>query len=147
MTTRLMGLCLLLALAGERLHAQQVSGVTLEAGTGRALSFVEVAVLDGRKVLSYAVSDQQGQFKVPISRSGTFKLRATRIGYRAFISDEIAVAADEDVRTELQLAVDAVPVEPLGGKARRDRTFPYARANRKTQRRGVERSADDGAGC
>lgn len=118
MRTRVLLICLLLGVPGRLLQAQQVSGVVMEAGSKRPLAFVEVAVLDGNRMLARAISDQLGQFKVAIQQSGTFKVRATRIGYRAFTSDDIAVDPDEDVRTELLLAVDAIPVEPLRVTAR-----------------------------
>lgn len=117
MRTLVLLLCLLLATIGD-LYAQQVSGVVVEAGTRRPLAYVEVAVLDGRKVLGRAASDSAGQFTVALPRSGVFQVRATLLGYRAFTSDDVAVAADEDVRTELLLAVDAIPVEPLRVTAR-----------------------------
>jgi hypothetical protein len=118
MNVRILVSCLLLAAAGRALPAQQVSGVVLEAGSKRPLAYVEVAVVDGDKVVARALSDQRGQFIVPISGAGSYQLRATLLGYRAFVSEEIAVAGDEDVHTELLLAVDAIPVEPLRVTAR-----------------------------
>ena len=125
MRTRVAWLYVVLALASGRLEAQQVSGVVLEAGSRRPLSFVEVELLDGKKQLARAISDQKGHFTAPINRSGIVQVRATRIGYRAFTSGDIAVAADEDVRTELLLAVDAVPVEPLRVTARSQMESAY----------------------
>ena len=108
---------LLFGVAGS-LTAQQVTGVVLEDGTLRPLRLVEVAVMDGKKVLVKAVTDNAGRFDMQLSQSGDFKVRATRIGYRTFTSDHFDVAADEQVHTELRLAVDAIPLDPLRVTAR-----------------------------
>jgi hypothetical protein len=125
MRTRVLVVGVLLAGAGRTLPAQQVSGVALEAGSNRPLPFVEVAVMDGKKQVAAAVSDAAGRFVVPLMHSGTFKVRARLLGYRAFTSDNIAVAANEDVRTELVLAVDAIPIEPLRVTARAQMESAY----------------------
>lgn len=118
MNPHLLLVCLLIVLSGRALSAQQVSGVVLEAGSKRPLSHVEVAILDGKRLVARALTDPQGRFAVPVERGGTYKVRATRLGYAAFTSNQIKVAADEDVRTELLLAVDAIPLEPLRVTAR-----------------------------
>ena len=125
MTPRTLLVCLALAVCGRELQAQQISGVVLEAGSKRPLAQVAVAVLDGRKEVARGLSDQMGRFRVTVGRSGSYKVRAALIGYYAFTSNEIAVAEAEDVRTELLLAVDAIPVEPLRVTARSQMLSEY----------------------
>jgi hypothetical protein len=108
----------LLLLVAAPIHAQQIHGVVLEDVTRRPLALVELTVLDGNKPIGKVVSDTSGHFEAQLSKSGAFKLIASRLGYKTFTSERVEVGRDELVDMEIFLAVNAIPLEPLRVTAR-----------------------------
>ena len=110
---------LLIAGGFARVDAQRVVGRVVEEPSGQRISFVELALVaeDGTIVRS-TTSDSAGYF-VLNSAVGSFRIRAGRIGYSAYLSDvPIDLKADETVSVTVRMAVQWIPLEPLVVHAR-----------------------------
>jgi carboxypeptidase family protein len=109
---------LLLFLAGALLAtpvaAQTVRGRVIENETGAPIPFTAITLLraDGsteRQVLA----DSVGGFAIVAAASGSYRLRADRIGYTTTTTDPLLLRALEGVQVEVRLQARVVPLEPL----------------------------------
>jgi len=93
-----------LTISSAGLTAQILSGVVLEAGTDRPVSFAEVTILsDTGAVVASTFSDGAGGFTTQMPRAGGYQVYAVRLGYYAAISDFIHVVKDEEVSVAVRL--------------------------------------------
>ena len=93
----------LLAAVVHVAHAQTVRGTVVDADQ-RAVPGVVVLLVDSAvQVAGRALSDDRGQFRLSTARSGTYRIRTLRIGYRPIVSEPIALAAGADVAKRIVL--------------------------------------------
>ncbi|HSG07714.1 MAG TPA: carboxypeptidase-like regulatory domain-containing protein [Longimicrobiales bacterium] len=94
----------LLATTVGALRAQTLSGVVLEAGTDRPISFAEITILgDTGAVAASTFSDGEGAFSARLPRAGGYQIYAVRLGYYASVSEFIDVVKGEDIAVAVRL--------------------------------------------
>lgn len=91
----------LCALTSLPLNAQRVrGGVWDEGGTG--VPGAVVGLLSGGRQVAAALTDELGRFEIAVPASGTYSLRAMRIGFRSTASAPFDVAVGETVEKRLK---------------------------------------------
>jgi hypothetical protein len=114
----LFALVLALACAGP-VSAQTVRGRVVDAGTGEPMESVRVELLAARgSAVSSSVTDGDGGFVVGSRVAGSFRLRASHLGY-AEVVVEVQLHEREEITVDLRLAVSALALTPLTVTARR----------------------------
>jgi hypothetical protein len=105
-------------MAVQPVHAQDVAGRVLEAGTSRPLHDVSIALVttEGRPVVRTA-TDSAGAFRLRAPRFGTFRLHAEIIGMTTVSTDPFEVS-EGVMEVVLRMAETAVPLDPLTVEAR-----------------------------
>ena len=94
----------LLATSAASLTAQTLSGVVLESGTDRPISFAEVTILgDTGAIAASTFSDGAGAFSAKLPRAGGYQIYAVRLGYYATFSEFIDVVMGEDMSVAIRL--------------------------------------------
>jgi hypothetical protein len=102
----------LLALASPG-TAQQVRGVAMDsAGRPVAGVAVEIRARTGA-VLPVVSTDSVGRFRFTLPGSGTYELRATRIGYAAIGPTELVADRGQDLEIVLRLGTNAIALAPV----------------------------------
>ncbi len=115
-------LSLLLAPLPAVAAAQSIHGTVKDQATGRAIVAASVELVAGKgKVLDKVLTDSLGAFLLEPDEPGAYALKASGLGYRDAVSASIPVRYGELVEVTLELAVDAVPLQPLTVEAR---SFP-----------------------
>lgn len=114
-----LALTLALLAAAAPLPAQTVKGVLLESGTSRPIVAAQITLLTQSNRREAAIAtDTAGQFEIEARAYGRFRLKAERLGYQTLVSDTFHLGASELVEVRLQLAADAIALEPLTVTAR-----------------------------
>ncbi len=100
------------------LQAQRVVGRVVDQSTGDPLPFTYVALLgEGGATVRAAESDRTGFFLLDVE-AGSYRLRATRLGYSEHLSDPLDLRSDETLSVVVRMAVQAIPMPPLEVVAR-----------------------------
>jgi hypothetical protein len=103
-----------MASSAQKGSGQLVRGRLLDISTRAPINTALVALLDTALVpRASAVTDDSGRFVLQASRSGTYRIRAERIGYRAALSDVIELLQGPTRYVEFRLSAEAVLLEPL----------------------------------
>ena len=94
-----------LSVGSSRLaSAQTVRGVVVDAAV-RPVAGVVLLLLDsGAQVAARGLSDQNGRFRVATSRSGRYRLRTLRIGFRPTLSDPIDLRLGGEIEQRVTLS-------------------------------------------
>ncbi|HEY5060784.1 MAG TPA: carboxypeptidase-like regulatory domain-containing protein, partial [Gemmatimonadaceae bacterium] len=93
--------------------AQTVRGVVMD-GAQHPVTGVVVLMLDSASnVVARGLSGEQGDFHVAAARSGAYRLRTMRIGYRSTISQPIALLAGGEVNQRLVLSGVSVSLDTV----------------------------------
>jgi len=113
-----MGAAALLSTSAPAQHGAQrgtLEGIVLDDETGEAIAGAAVELLDGetRRSLRRTVTEEDGYFRFPDIRAGSFRLRAGRIGYEQVTTPRWHLRAQEILSVEVRLRVDAVLLAPL----------------------------------
>jgi hypothetical protein len=105
----------LLALAGTSTatRAQTVSGRLLDAATAQPIAAGTMALLSDGTAVATVVTDTAGRFVLNAGRSGSYRLRAERIGYRTAETLPLDLTEGDTVMVEFRLSVDAVAMNPI----------------------------------
>ena len=112
----------LLACLPAAAAAQSIHGTVKDQATGRPIVAASVELLTDRgKVLDRVLTDSVGAFLVDPDEAGAYALKASGLGYKASSTATVPVSYGELVEVTLELAVDAVPLQPLTVEAR---SFP-----------------------
>jgi hypothetical protein len=92
-----------------------LEGIVLDDETGETVAGVGVELLDGetRRRLRRTLTDADGFFRFPDMRPGSFRLRASRIGYEQVVTPRWHLRAQEVLSVEVRIRVDAVLLAPL----------------------------------
>lgn len=120
--------------AASSLQAQLISGILLDAEDQTLLRGGVVTLLDRNSAAVARIrTDSAGAFSFPLARSGSYRLHAGQVGYRAVASPALIIGSRDTVEVEFSLARDVVVLKPLVVKARTRRRTPaaerfYARA-------------------
>ncbi len=111
-----------LAVLSPGVRAQTIQGTVKDQATGRPIVAAAVELLtDKGKTLDKVLTDSTGAFVIEPDEAGAYGLKASGLGYRTATTAGVAVHYGELVEVTLELAVDAVPLEPLTVTAR---SFP-----------------------
>jgi hypothetical protein len=93
-----------LAASAGAADAQVLSGLVLEAGNDRPVSFAEVTILnDTGSVVQETFSDGSGAFSASLPRAGGYQIYAVRLGYYAAVSGFIDVVVGENIAVAVRL--------------------------------------------
>lgn len=93
-----------LCLLPVALRGQAVRGTVVD-GQGRPVAGVVVVMVDTAvNVTARALTNEQGEFRVAAGKAGTYRIRSTRIGFRALISSPFTLNAGETASQRLVLA-------------------------------------------
>ncbi len=96
--------------------AQVVHGRVVEDRSGRGVASANLVVLDSvGQPAGYAQSNAFGEFSVRLTRSGSFFVRAERIGYRPATSAMSRVEAGDEVYRVLSMRTGNAAMEGEGG--------------------------------
>jgi hypothetical protein len=105
---------ILLALgAGAPAAAQTVSGQLLDAATRQPIGGGTMSLLSDNAAIASVFTDSAGTFVLRAPEAGSFRLRAERIGYRVAETPPLELAADDTLRVEFRLSVEAVALNPI----------------------------------
>lgn len=99
-------------------HAQVVRGHVLDYTTGEPVAAVTVEAFAGGNSGGRARSAADGRFEVRLRAPGSFRLEATRTGYRPSVTSTLPVAARETVYVEVRVAAAPMQLDPLRVTAR-----------------------------
>jgi hypothetical protein len=117
-------LCVVLSTAALTLspilaNGQAIRGTVRDQTTGRPVVAASVWLLNHRnKDLEHVLTDSTGVFLVEPDDAGTYGLRLQALGYKATTAGPVDVTYGEMVEVSLELAADAVPLQPLTVTAR-----------------------------
>ena len=102
------------------LHSQSIRGVVVDDGTEVGLEGVSVMLInsDGNVAIG-GMSDASGAFAMKAPKTGRYKVRLDRIGYKPTTSTEIDLLPPDTVDVELRMSVDVVVMAPLTIKSGR----------------------------
>jgi hypothetical protein len=100
-------------------NAQRFTGRVIDATTGARIGLAHVALLDAEgSVLRSVLSDTAGHFVLDARRPGSYRLRVSSLGYAAYESPRIDLAAEETFTAEVRLSAAGIPLDPLVVRAR-----------------------------
>jgi len=96
------------------LRAQAVTGVLVQDATGEAVRGAYVVLLgaDSSEV-TRALTDPLGRFTIDAPRSGTYRLRTERIGFRSIVSKPLDLQEGSEVQIELRVVPVILRLDPL----------------------------------
>jgi hypothetical protein len=105
----------LLALGGASAPAagQTVAGQLLDATTRQPIASATMSLLSEKATITSVITDSAGAFVLRAPQPGSFRLHAERIGYRAAETPPLELAADDTLRVEFRLSVEAVALNPI----------------------------------
>jgi hypothetical protein len=113
-TSRLLLPLVLISTGVAGLRAQAVSGVLVQDATGDVVSGAYVVLLgaDSSEV-TRALTDALGRFTINAPRSGTYRLRTERIGFRSIVSRPLDLQEANEVQIELRVVPVILRLDPL----------------------------------
>jgi hypothetical protein len=107
-----------LLFATADLHAQTISGNTIDHDTGLRVGHVRVSLISANdRVVTSTVADAGGFFALS-GKPGSYRLRAERIGYATQLTDTLTLRKDENVTVVVKLVAMGIPLPPLEVVAR-----------------------------
>ena len=106
---RLLVLMMTVSLAVLSVHAQRmISGKVIEQDTQDAVIQATASILSGEKVVSNAVTNTDGAFRVKAPNDGTYTLKITYVGFKTY-SKKITIKDGKDLSVgTITLAPDAI---------------------------------------
>ncbi len=117
MKTSVFTLCLLLVISAFAKETGRISGYLRNAATGEPIMYANV-VLEGTYL--GAASDVHGHYVIVNIPPGKYTLKAMMMGYESR-TRAVTIAADEDIRLDLELTVKAIEGEAVEVTAERTR--------------------------
>ena len=94
--------------AGPRLGAQTVRGTVVDPGGQPVVGVIATLLDSASTIVARALSDAAGQFRLSAPRSGVYRVRTLRIGYRPSVSAALELAPGADATRRIVL--DAIPL-------------------------------------
>ena len=127
-------LAALLLLGWAPLGAQVVRGHVMDDRNGERLGLAEVVLLDARgRSVAQTRTDARGEFSLSVPGEGSYRVTATRMGYRDFSTEVGQVGGHVSLTLQIRLPMGAVAMERVVVTAPRARFRGAA-----TEIRGVE---------
>jgi len=125
-----MGMMAMAVMAAPPLASQTLTGRVLDSATGQPIAAAEVsAVAEGsRRATVRTESDADGRFTLTMRSAGTYRLRATRLGYTYLASPLIQLGAGETFTYDLNLRPASVQLDSVVVSTRVTPPFRDARA-------------------
>lgn len=107
---------LVLALIGlaapTTVAAQAILGTVIEESSGQSLEGVRVVLLDeAEELMGETYTDEAGHFQLEVPYGGSWRIRASLIGYGDVASEPLELEIMERVALEVRMTVEAVPIE------------------------------------
>jgi hypothetical protein len=104
----------LVACGARGLDAQRVNGQVRDEETDAPVSGASLQLLDERgQAVHSATSDARGAFTLRARQPGTYRIRASRVGYRDATSAPVDLTAPTILSVEVRLGTSAVRLDPL----------------------------------
>jgi hypothetical protein len=109
--------------------SQVVEGRVSNAESGEPVPGAAVELLTGQGAVQSRVStDEEGSFVLRAPASGTYRIRAGRIGFQTVSTPSFDLVRDgEPLQVEVLLGVDAIPLAPLVVVSERSARVPHLR--------------------
>lgn len=105
-------LALLAAMLGAPLDAQEIRGRLLDGESGAPVTGAAITLMQGEgEELGRTLTDAAGGFRLAVPGAGYYRMRVTRIGYGAIVTDSVEVGPRETLEVELRALASAVPLE------------------------------------
>lgn len=102
--------------------AQIMRGVIVQAESGLPMGGVDVLLLDTAGApVKIGASDRTGRFALVAPEPGTYRIRATQLGYDDVLSEDLVIRGKEVVEVEVRLGVRPIELEGLSVVGRRKR--------------------------
>jgi hypothetical protein len=138
----LLSAALLLSFAASPAAAQVLFGRVTDAADGAPVAAVQVTALDSAgATAAWALSGRDGSYEIRLPADGTFRVHATRVGFRDETSTEVAVIARSRVPVDIALRTDVIRLEGVEARSRVTPPFRDRRARgffeRMERRRGL----------
>ncbi|TVP46327.1 MAG: carboxypeptidase regulatory-like domain-containing protein [Gemmatimonadales bacterium] len=108
------------ALLPSQALAQGITGQVVDAETGAGVAAAQVALLVDGEVHASVQTDEDGWFSLRVLRSGDFLLRTRALGYAERAADPVRVEPREVVEVRVELARQAIALEPITVTGRRE---------------------------
>ncbi|HKI95260.1 MAG TPA: TonB-dependent receptor [Gemmatimonadales bacterium] len=91
-----------------------LTGQVVDSATGAPLTAVEVTLhLAGGAIRAATTTDDRGRYRLRGIASGTYQLRARRVGYRPYARDGVRVPADAGTPLRISLVAVGIPLDPV----------------------------------
>lgn len=104
---------LLIATAGT-VRSQTVVGTVVDAASAEPLDAVELVLVNSRGVIAVVgITGEDGRFTLIAPHTGTYQVRAHRIGYAEAATPHFDLLPDDTVQVVVRIGVDAVAIEPI----------------------------------
>src|SRR5687768_6928579 len=97
--------------------AQSINGRVLDAASRLPVAAVEVKLLQGERVVTTALSDSTGRFRLSAGAAGRYHIVASRIGYADAHTQPLELSAGQMLAAELEIAGTAIRFAPLAVNA------------------------------
>lgn len=101
------------ALAAAPAAAQRVQGTVVDEATLTGVPLVEVALVRSDTELTSTLTDSTGTFVLEAPGPGSYRLRASGLGYRETLSRPFQVERGRAVTVEFRISAEAVLLEPI----------------------------------
>jgi hypothetical protein len=109
-------------------RAQMIRGVVFDARSGSPVNAVDVVLLARNdSVVGRYVSDEDGRFSIRLRETGSYVLRASRIGYDPVTTGITLLEPQQEAVAELHLQPRAIPLDPFEASAGSARDGPESR--------------------
>ncbi|MCH7564175.1 MAG: carboxypeptidase regulatory-like domain-containing protein [Gemmatimonadetes bacterium] len=94
--------------------AQTVQGTVLDAESGAPIHTADVVLLAADdRIVGGDITDEEGRFVLRGPGAGSYRLRATRLGFESFTTEAFALEPGQNVLAELRLQLDPIPLDSL----------------------------------
>jgi hypothetical protein len=127
--------------AGSPLSAQEITG-RIASDNGQPIPSVTLELLSAGTQVTHTVSDSAGSFTLRVTSDGTYRIRASRIGYTTLETSSFQAAAASRMLVTLTLRETVLEMTPILVEATRRRPgvppeFARRRARAMQDGRGV----------
>ncbi|MCH7565622.1 MAG: carboxypeptidase regulatory-like domain-containing protein [Gemmatimonadetes bacterium] len=103
-----------MSMAVPPVWAQTVQGTVLDAESGAPIHTADVVLLAmDDSVVGGDITDEEGRFVLRGPGAGSYRLRATRLGFASFTTEAFALEPGQNVLAELRLELNPIPLDSL----------------------------------
>ncbi|MGH7699611.1 MAG: carboxypeptidase-like regulatory domain-containing protein, partial [Gemmatimonadales bacterium] len=98
--------------------SQTLRGTVVDATSGAPISMAHVTLLRGSgTIVQSNVTATDGSFIIRVPEPGVYRLRATRIGYMALVTDTLVLSVGQEAEPHLTLQAAGVQLPPVDAVA------------------------------